>query len=452
MMEYYYDLVIRTPEPEEILAQLCASRAVKAWKVDRPSRQLSLDEIDSLTDANIVDWHDFHTEYLDSLSNRRARNEKSMIDKSHDHIDDFEKLSTNLSEQFPDSFVDALGDEKKNRMKKNEWRSCVIALCHEYQRLLNLGLNNDGFADLPTRVRDILSRPWDPVDVSHSETMFYVGGAVSTMINKMGNRSKDAYSAVLLDIQSNTVTTKEDAKTQSLPMGKVEAKEMVNLRYINEPFFKFVNKIESVFHTLLSEGNIALYGSAIVADITQALSKEDLGVDEFLTEPHDSDAVSEVVRRIIWSYGRLRGKDFVRKCNAKVGVKHHETLRSTLGTASAIASAKAKKGGGSDDAETEEEKDPRWKFLIKQKKKELEYKCKNRKLPFSGTKKVITRRLIEFDAKQKQLATETMLVQQASITTVTEVCEDDEDCEYLQGVIEEMESEVDAYAEYFQEL
>jgi len=44
------------------------------------------------------------------------------------------------------------------------------------------------------------------------------------------------------------------------------------------------------------------------------------------------------------------------------------------------------------------------------------------------------------------------LVQQASITTVTEVCEDDEDCEYLQGVIEEMESEVDAYAEYFQEL
>mmetsp|Transcript_23759 Transcript_23759/g.51388 ORF Transcript_23759/g.51388 Transcript_23759/m.51388 type:complete len:90 (+) Transcript_23759:197-466(+) len=73
-----------------------------------------------------------------------------------------------------------------------------------------------------------------------------------------------------------------------------------------------------------------------------------------------------------------------------------------MGTASAIASAKAKKGGGSDDAETEEEKDPRWKFLIKQKKKELEYKCKNRKLPFSGTKKVITRRLIEFDAKQKQ--------------------------------------------------
>ena len=106
---------------------------------------------------------------------------------------------------------------------------------------------------------------------------------------------------------------------------------MVKLRYINKPFFNFVNKIESVFHTLLSEGNIALYGSAIVADITQALSREDLGVDDFLSELHDSDAISEVVRRIIWSYGRLRGKDFVRKCNAKVGVKHHETLRSQSG-------------------------------------------------------------------------------------------------------------------------
>ena len=159
---------------------------------------------------------------------------------------------------------------------------------------------------------------------------------------------------------------------------------MVNLHYINEPFFKFINKIESVFHTLLSEWNIALYGLAIVADITQALSREDLAVEEFLTESHDSDAISEVVRRIIWSYGRLRGKDFVRKCNAKVGVKHHETLRSTLGTTSAIASAKPKKGGGSDDAETEEEKAPCWKFLVKQKRKDLEYQCKNRKLHFSA--------------------------------------------------------------------
>ena len=54
--------------------------------------------------------------------------------------------------------------------------------------------------------------------------MFYVGDAVSTMIEKIDNHSKDAYSAILLDIQSNAVTTKEDTIMQSLPMGKIEAK------------------------------------------------------------------------------------------------------------------------------------------------------------------------------------------------------------------------------------
>ena len=76
-MEYYYDLVLRTPELEAILIQLRSSRAVKAWKMSRSSRMLSFHEIEMLTDANIVDWHDFHTEYLDALSNQRAKNEKS---------------------------------------------------------------------------------------------------------------------------------------------------------------------------------------------------------------------------------------------------------------------------------------------------------------------------------------------------------------------------------------
>ena len=85
--------------------------------------------------------------------------------------------------------------------------------------------------------------------------------------------------------------------------------------------------------------------------------------------------------------------------------------------------------------------------------KDLEYKCKNRKLPFLGTKKVLTKRLIEFDTKQKQkqLATETMPAQQASTTTATKACQDGEDYEYPQGVIDEMEKEEDAYVEYFQE-
>ena len=453
-LEYYYDLVIRAPETEDLLTRLRASRAIVVWKRRMTCRLLNSDEIDSLTDADVVDWHDFHREYLDSLSRRRASTANNATERGHDHIDDLEQLTDVLKEQYPNDFVDTLGDKKKNERKIEEWQSCVIYLAMEYQRLLNIGLQNDGVVDLPTRIRDILGSPWSPIDLSHSETIFYIGGAVSIIIRKMGNRSKDKYSAILIDIQSNSSTTKELARENSLPLCKVEAKEVVNLCYINEPFFDFVNKIESVFHTLLSEGNIALYGSAIVADITHALSKEDLDIKQFLTKSYDNDDVDEVLRRIIWSYGRLRGKDFVRKCNAKVGVHHHETLRSSLGTASAIAAKNTNKGKGrkksSDVAHeetTDEEKTPRWVYLIKQRKIDLQFMCKNRKLHYSGTKKVLARRVIEYDAKQKTTMTVQHDTDVVAKTTTYTAGED----QYLQEIINDMEKEADSLIEYFQE-
>ena len=135
-------------------------------------------------------------------------------------------------------------------------------------------------------------------------------------------------------------------------------------------------KIESVFHTLLSEWNVAFYGTVIIGDIAQeALNKEDLELELFLTNTYEGDIISEVLRRIIWSYGWLQGNVFVRKCNAKVGVQHHETIFLSLGTPSAIASTNTKKGGGgkksnggvekSNSWDTEEENNPQW-HLIKQ--------------------------------------------------------------------------------------
>ena len=134
---------------------------------------------------------------------------------------------------------------------------------------------------------------------------------------------------------------------KSLPLGKVEANEIVLLCYINGPFFKFTDKIESIFHTLLSERNVAFYGTVIIGDIAQeALNKEDLELELFLTNTYEGDIISEVLRRIIWSYGWLQGNVFVRKCNAKVGVQHHKKVYLSLGTPSAIASTNTKKGGG----------------------------------------------------------------------------------------------------------
>ena len=62
--------------------------------------------------------------------------------------------------QYLDNFVDTLNDKKKKQKKRDEWQSCVIVLAMEYQRLLNNGFKNHGFADLPIRVRMVLEIPW----------------------------------------------------------------------------------------------------------------------------------------------------------------------------------------------------------------------------------------------------------------------------------------------------
>ena len=62
---------------------------------------------------------------------------------------------------------------------------------------------------------------------------------------------------------------------------------MYHLCYPNQAFYDFVNKIESVFDTLLSERNLAFYGAEIIANITNALSKESLGMEIFFSRSYD---------------------------------------------------------------------------------------------------------------------------------------------------------------------
>ena len=257
--------------------------------------------------------------------------------------------------------------------------------------------------------------------------MYRLAGAVMKIISNLSRRNKDAYSSALDDIQTNALTSKEEARNDCLPLAKVEAKEIVNLCYVNEPFFNLILKIESVFHTLLSEDNIAAYGVRIVNDIVMVLGMEDFGFDDFFSQPHDNDVKVEVIRRILFSYGRIRGKDFVRKVNAKVGAKHHETLRSALGTTAAIAEKKAK------EAKDTEEQSPRMKYLLKQRKKDLVSMCKNRKVNLSGTKNTLAARIVEHD-ETTQSANSSQVAPSLAIL-------DDENDQHLQMLINDMDNE-----------
>lgn len=454
---YYYDILMRVKEPEEILSLLRKGPTMQAWRQSKlKTDRLSMEEMDSLLDTDIVDWHDFHYEYAESICNRRATSKSQLNDRGHDLIDDFERLSDKLQSNHPCFFAGA------DRHKINQWQSKICVLADHYREKFDFFLYHGMQADLPTRVRDILASDWKPDDKSHEETMYYIAGAVMRMIDNMEGRSKPIYAAVFKDLILNATTTKSEAKTQSLPSGKVEAKEIHGLMYANKHFYQFVNKIESVFHTLLSEENVALYGPRIVADMAHALSNEDLGIDKLLTKQHQPEAVKEAIRRVIWSFGRLRGKDFVRKSNAKMGTKYYETLRATLNILSSIE-AKHKENGANP-----EEDNPRWKYLLRQPKKDLRQMCINRRLPYSGTKKVLARRIIEEEVKQAEARKEaaaatatastpgqsnnnsnttTGTYQSTNITTFI----DEEEEAYLQEILDERESETQYLIEQFQE-
>ena len=397
LREYYYDLVIRAPEVEDVLHLLKDCLQMLAWKEHcKKSKtfRLTASQIDSLLDPNVVDWHDFLSRYLDTICKRRATGKKSSLDRSHDQIDDLEALAYNLQHAHPEFIANAC------KWTKVQWQSCIDVLAFEFQRRVNTHINQGEYPTLTTRVRDILRKPWTPDGEFHEQTIYYVAGAVVRIIMNLIDTSKEMYHDALKDILAHSLTTKEDAKNASLPSAKVERKEVKCLCYANLPFYSFIVKLESVFDTLLSEGNMALYGEEIVADITHILNKEELGFDKFFLHEYDSDIKTELLRRIIWSYGRLRGKDFVRKCIAKEGAKYHETTRSELGTTSGLASRLAKQKGIGPDKELtdKEEKDPQYyEYLIKRKKDELVTMCKKRKLRYSGTKKVLVGRIMDYE-------------------------------------------------------
>lgn len=440
---YLYDLYNRQPTTEHILEQLKESHFFKAFKISSSSKRglkcrwLTEVDVDSELDPDVVDWYDFQSGYIQSLYDCRGTNKKNSIERSHDQIDILiNKLCKELQNEYPPHIKDS-----PQQKLRDQWSSDIAVLAMEYVRIFNCSILR-GVPDLPTRVRGILERSWQPSDKTHEETMYYVAGAVLKMISGLGERAKDKYINALLDIESNATTSKEGAQSASLPSGKVERNEVHNLTYVNRLFYDFVNRIESVFETLLCEKEMALYGHCIVKDITRVLCKEELGFNALLSNTHDEDVIAEVLRRIIWSYGRLRGKDFVRKCNAKMGTKHHETTRSTLGTTAAIAAKNAK--DGKDGSESVEETNPRWKYLMKQKKADLVTMCKGRNIHYSGTKKILTRRIIEYDEKQQLQSQQQQQHNNSSDSTTlntTTTIIDDEESEYLQGIIDSMEEE-----------
>ena len=138
------------------------------------------------------------------------------------------------------------------------------------------------------------------------------------------------------------VSTQMEVRNDSLPLAKFESKVCVNWCYTNRPLYNLIPKVELVFRTLISEKSISLYGTQIVAGIVIVLSRETLGLYNFVSGSPDDDVNLGVVCQIIFSYGQSREKVFCLKDQCPSRSKHHEILCFTPGKTSVVAEQMAK--------------------------------------------------------------------------------------------------------------
>ena len=349
--EYFYELVLAAPTLEELLDELRQGDVFRYYlsvstmpKInDMSIIPFSESECNMLIDPTVVEWDEYHTSILESVSNCRATNKHNSAIRSKKYINYVEDAADRMKRSYPDSIAN---DERKRTV----WTSCIVALASDFESRLALGLHHRGVNSLKERIKNVLAQNWVPDDEEHAEKIYYVSGFVLRVIERLGERAKGEVATVLDDILSNARATKEEAKESDLPTRLTEVKEKVSLFYVNKSFYKMMVKVESVFHHLMSEEGIARHGIDIVNDICHVLSQEDIGFKAFVPETVVHGDYLEAVRRFMRSFGRLRGKDWVRRRKAQRGYIFNEAMRATLGVIAAERKKKAqtrgKKGKG----------------------------------------------------------------------------------------------------------
>ena len=329
--DYLRELVDAAPSLSFLIQLVCKGYIFRGFRVaaklgsDKTGMSLAVSEVDMTVDPAHVPWDEFHTSLLLSIFHNRATNKHNAATLCRNHTDEKFRLLTKLHRAYPLSIADA------SSQKKQTWRSIVDGLAADFIKELEHKIVRGG-GDLLQLIEEVLAGDeWKPVDNEHAKTIYYISGSVLNMANNRSENKKEEFASIFGLLKDTASSTREEAKEASLPYQRVQSAEAVGLFYPTAEFYNQMLKLESVFHNILKDKNVALFGPGIIEDIVFLLSKQDLGFAQFMPGAED-DAVEAVFKRLVDSYGNLRGKDFARKRNAKDGDGSKETTRATLGT------------------------------------------------------------------------------------------------------------------------
>ena len=206
--------------------------------------------------------------------------------------------------------------------------------------------------DLPEQVSRHYNddRPAIKEDQRQYEALYYIAGYVLQAARKDGNRRsegkhKSEVGAALTFLAENaayggSVDAADELHNSDLPFGRtLRTEQFDNLCYPKREFFDLVGRIENVMSQCLTGENFCAFGSLLLRKICVALVNTDdvtITISSLLPEATETNVVRQVVMFIMRIYGRLRGKDALRKMNSILKKKKStsQSTRSTLAVAS----------------------------------------------------------------------------------------------------------------------
>ena len=220
--------------------------------------------------------------------------------------------------------------------------------------------------DLPEQVSRHYNddRPAIKEDQRQYEALYYIAGYVLQAARKNGNRRsegkhKSEVGAALTILAENaayggSVDAADELHNSGLPFGRtLRTEQFDNLCYPKREFFDLMVRIENVMSQCLTGENFCAFGSLLLRKICVALVNTDdvtITISSLLPEATETNVIRQVVIFIMRIYGRLRGKDALRKMNSILKKKKStsQSTRSTLAVESkkrkdATVSSKNKK-------------------------------------------------------------------------------------------------------------
>ena len=339
--EYLHELVDAAPTVDSLLESLSRYYVYEGLVAGVPKEAtnniLCQDEVKQM--LSIVDWNDFHTRLLEGMYNNRASNKKNAIDRSKTYTDYKFEQQQKIARNLPPFLIN---EHPKSQRRVDMWISGVDSLMTEFARLLEGKIVKGDGGDMRERIEGILDSDWQLKDKEHEQTIYYIAGFLLRTIYNKANDKNEKLAHIFKELHGRASIKKDTAVAASLPVERVVKTEQVELKYANLEFFQVVTTIESIFDSMLNEKNVYLYGTLMIADMIHHLGTIDLGFDQFMPSASE-DEVTSVVRAVVDSYTNLRGKDFVRKRNARVGASHTETTRAKLGTIDFLNQMKVEK-------------------------------------------------------------------------------------------------------------